>query len=60
MFSFFKAVAADPGFIKNDLSREKQHGCVQELAENNVLDVRHFCLTCLVSCVGEGDICVFF
>ncbi|KAG2230295.1 hypothetical protein INT48_001537 [Thamnidium elegans] len=41
-------LAADPGFIKNDLSREKQHGCVQELAENNVLDVRHFCLTCLI------------
>jgi hypothetical protein len=49
MFSFFKAVAADPGFIKNDLSREKQHRLVEELADENCLDVRHFCLTCLVS-----------
>lgn len=49
MFSFFKAVAADPGFIKKDLSRDKQHMCVEELADANRLDVRHFCLTCLVS-----------
>lgn len=48
MFSFFKAVAADPGFIKNDISREKQHRFVEELADENCLDVRHFCLTCLV------------
>lgn len=48
MFSFFKAVAADPGFIKNDISRQKQHQFVQELADDNLLDVRHFCLTCLI------------
>ncbi|KAI9485347.1 MAG: DHHC palmitoyltransferase-domain-containing protein [Benjaminiella poitrasii] len=48
MFAFFKAVAADPGFIKKDLSREKQHRAVEELADENILDVRHFCLTCLV------------
>ena len=49
MYSFFKAVAADPGFIKHDLSRQRQHQAVEELADDNLLDVRHFCLTCLVS-----------
>lgn len=49
MFAFFKAVSADPGFIKKDLSREKQHRAVEELADENTLDVRHFCLTCLVN-----------
>ncbi|GAN10451.1 palmitoyltransferase akr1 [Mucor ambiguus] len=48
MFAFFKAVAADPGFIKKDLSREKQHRAVEELVDENMLDVRHFCLTCLI------------
>jgi palmitoyltransferase len=48
MFAFFKAVSADPGFIKKDLSREKQHRAVEGLADENILDVRHFCLTCLV------------
>ncbi|KAI8059378.1 ankyrin repeat-containing domain protein [Gilbertella persicaria] len=48
MFAFFKAVAADPGFIKKDLSREKQRLAVEELANENQLDIRHFCLTCLI------------
>jgi nitrate reductase cytochrome c-type subunit len=48
MFAFFKAVAADPGFVKKDLSQEKQSRAVEELANENLLDVRHFCLTCLV------------
>jgi palmitoyltransferase len=39
---------ADPGFIKKDLSREKQRIAVEELANENTLDIRHFCLTCLV------------
>lgn len=48
MFAFFKAVSSDPGFVKNDLSREKQRLAVEELANDNCLDARHFCLTCLV------------
>ncbi|KAG1443978.1 hypothetical protein G6F56_010475 [Rhizopus delemar] len=45
MFAFFKAIAADPGFIKNELSREQQRMAVEELANENSLDIRHFCLT---------------
>ncbi|KAI7897811.1 ankyrin repeat-containing domain protein [Cokeromyces recurvatus] len=48
MFAFFKAVTVDPGFIKKDVSREKQQKAVQELADENRLDIRHFCLTCLI------------
>ncbi|CEJ00496.1 Putative Palmitoyltransferase [Rhizopus microsporus] len=48
MLAFFKAVSSDPGFVKNDLSREKQRLAVEELANDNCLDARHFCLTCLV------------
>ncbi|KAG0740430.1 hypothetical protein G6F57_004835 [Rhizopus arrhizus] len=48
MLAFFKAVSSDPGFIKNDLSREKQRMIVEELANDNCLDIRHFCLTCLI------------
>ncbi|RCI05084.1 palmitoyltransferase akr1, partial [Rhizopus stolonifer] len=48
MFAFFKAVASDPGFIKNNFSRENQRIVVEELANENILDVRHFCLTCLI------------
>ncbi|KAI8350886.1 ankyrin repeat-containing domain protein, partial [Choanephora cucurbitarum] len=48
MFSFFKAMSSDPGFIRKDLSREKQRMAVEELADENMLDIRHFCLTCLI------------
>jgi palmitoyltransferase len=48
MVAFYKAVKADPGFIQSNLSRDRQHQSVQELADENALDVRHFCLTCLV------------
>jgi palmitoyltransferase len=48
MLAFFKAVAIDPGFIKNNISREQQRQAVEELANENKLDARHFCLTCLV------------
>ncbi|KAI9247351.1 ankyrin repeat-containing domain protein [Sporodiniella umbellata] len=48
MFSFFKAIGSDPGFIKKEVSREQQRMAVEELANDNRLDVRHFCLTCLI------------
>ncbi|KAI8975041.1 hypothetical protein BDF20DRAFT_914030 [Mycotypha africana] len=48
MFAFFKAVASDPGFIRKDLSKEKQRQIVEDLANSHILDVRHFCLTCLI------------
>jgi palmitoyltransferase len=48
MLAFFKAVAIDPGFIKNNISREQQRQAVEELANENKLDARHFCSTCLV------------
>ncbi|KAI9322441.1 hypothetical protein BX666DRAFT_1815254, partial [Dichotomocladium elegans] len=47
MYAFFRAVVADPGFINNTISRESQQAAVFDLAEEEKLDVRHFCMTCL-------------
>jgi hypothetical protein len=49
MTSFYKAVFTDPGFINKNLSREEQRAAVIDLAEEEKLDIRHFCFTCLVS-----------
>jgi palmitoyltransferase len=49
MTSFYKAVLADPGFISKNSSREEQRAAVFDLAEEEKLDIRHFCFTCLVS-----------
>ncbi|GAB5588816.1 palmitoyltransferase akr1 [Umbelopsis nana] len=48
MTSFYKAVLADPGFISKNLSREEQRAAVFDLAEEEKLDIRHFCFTCLI------------
>ncbi|KAI8997043.1 hypothetical protein BDB01DRAFT_840561 [Pilobolus umbonatus] len=48
MYAFFKAVSSDPGFINKDLSKEAQRRIIQDLAEKNQLDPRHFCLTCFI------------
>ncbi|ORY96172.1 DHHC palmitoyltransferase-domain-containing protein, partial [Syncephalastrum racemosum] len=47
MYAFFRAIMADPGFIDNKLPREKQRDAVFELAEEQKLDIRHFCVTCM-------------
>lgn len=47
MSAFFRAVMADPGFVNNQLSREAQKEAVFELTEEQKLDVRHFCVTCM-------------
>ncbi|KAI8139066.1 DHHC palmitoyltransferase-domain-containing protein [Fennellomyces sp. T-0311] len=47
MYGFYRAVIADPGFIDNKLPREAQQAAVFELAEEQKLDIRHFCMTCL-------------
>ncbi|CAM0137616.1 palmitoyltransferase akr1 [Umbelopsis sp. WA50703] len=48
MTSFYKAVFTDPGFINKNLSREEQRAAVIDLAEEEKLDIRHFCFTCLI------------
>ena len=47
MTAFYRAVVADPGFVDNKLPREVQQSNVFELAEEQKLDIRHFCMTCL-------------
>lgn len=49
IYNFYHAVMADPGFINNEPTKEEQHQMVMDLADENKLDVRHFCVTCLVS-----------
>lgn len=49
MAAFYRAVLTDPGFISKNLSREEQRAAVFDLAEEQHLDIRHFCFTCLVS-----------
>ncbi|KAI9300564.1 DHHC palmitoyltransferase-domain-containing protein, partial [Cunninghamella echinulata] len=48
IYNFYQAVMADPGFINNEPSKEEQHQMVMDLADENKLDVRHFCVTCLI------------
>ncbi|KAG0163615.1 palmitoyltransferase akr1 [Apophysomyces sp. BC1015] len=48
MYSFYTAVMADPGFVDNKLSKEAQRAAILELAEEHTLDIRHFCVTCLI------------
>ncbi|KAI8384444.1 uncharacterized protein BYT42DRAFT_562562 [Radiomyces spectabilis] len=48
MYAFYRAVMMDPGFVKKDLPRDQQQQSVFELAEANTLDIRHFCVTCLI------------
>ncbi|KAI9490611.1 DHHC palmitoyltransferase-domain-containing protein [Zychaea mexicana] len=47
MTAFYRAVVANPGFVNNKLPREVQQSNVFELAEEQKLDIRHFCMTCL-------------
>ncbi|CAO3620358.1 unnamed protein product [Cunninghamella blakesleeana] len=48
IYNFYHAVMANPGFINNEPSKEEQHQMVMDLADENKLDVRHFCVTCLI------------
>ncbi|KAF7730664.1 palmitoyltransferase akr1 [Apophysomyces ossiformis] len=48
MYSFYTAVMADPGFIDNKLPKEAQRAAILELVEEHTLDIRHFCVTCLI------------
>ncbi|KAI8071555.1 DHHC palmitoyltransferase-domain-containing protein [Gongronella butleri] len=48
MYHFYMAVMADPGFINNKPSRSEQQQTVWQLAEEHVMDIRHFCITCLI------------
>lgn len=52
MYHFYQAVMADPGFVNNEPSKEQQRQDVMGLADAHALDVRHFCVTCLVSDKG--------
>lgn len=47
MTAFYRAVFADPGFVNNQQPRDVQQKAVFDLCEENKLDIRHFCLTCL-------------
>lgn len=49
MYHFYQAVMADPGFVNNEPTKEQQRQDVMGLADAHALDVRHFCVTCLVS-----------
>ncbi|KAI8080050.1 ankyrin repeat-containing domain protein [Halteromyces radiatus] len=48
MYNFYQAVMADPGFVNNTPNREQQRQDVMELADAHCLDIRHFCVTCLI------------
>ncbi|KAG9290695.1 hypothetical protein G9A89_011658 [Geosiphon pyriformis] len=48
MYSFYKAVLADPGFVPKLSSQEEQKKLVIDLSNKGMLDQRHFCITCLI------------
>ncbi|ORZ11159.1 DHHC palmitoyltransferase-domain-containing protein [Absidia repens] len=48
MYHFYQAVMADPGFVNNEPTKEQQRQDVMELADAQCLDLRHFCVTCLI------------
>ncbi|CAO3630657.1 unnamed protein product [Cunninghamella blakesleeana] len=47
MSTFYKAVLIDPGFLNNHLSFDEQREIIVDLAEEQKLDQRHFCITCM-------------
>ncbi|RUS14918.1 hypothetical protein BC937DRAFT_93160 [Endogone sp. FLAS-F59071] len=48
MYSFYRAVLANPGFVPKLDSRDEQKRLVLELADEGNLDSRHFCFTCVL------------
>ncbi|KAL0077929.1 DHHC palmitoyltransferase-domain-containing protein [Phycomyces blakesleeanus] len=48
LYFFFKAIRADPGFLKKDLPIQITKEAVLELAEDQNLDIRHFCFSCMI------------
>ncbi|KAL1920636.1 uncharacterized protein VTP21DRAFT_1013 [Calcarisporiella thermophila] len=47
MYSFYKSVMVDPGFVPKLSDWESQKAAVMELMDKGMLDARYFCFTCL-------------
>ncbi|KAF9117062.1 palmitoyltransferase akr1 [Mortierella sp. AM989] len=47
LYFFYGAVMADPGWTKVNNSIESQRETVIQMADRGLLDVRHFCVTCV-------------
>ncbi|KAJ3227162.1 Palmitoyltransferase zdhhc13 [Clydaea vesicula] len=48
IYSFYKSVVLNPGYLKLNLSQTEKQAVIIRLAENGNLDARHYCLTCEV------------
>ncbi|OZJ04207.1 hypothetical protein BZG36_02971 [Bifiguratus adelaidae] len=48
MTCFYRAVMVDPGFCTKLINREEQKAVVLDLADEDKLDNRHFCTTCVI------------
>ncbi|KAF8977401.1 palmitoyltransferase akr1 [Entomortierella lignicola] len=47
MYFFYGAVMADPGWTKPNTSIESQRNTVVQMADRGLLDIRHFCVSCV-------------
>jgi len=59
LYFFYGAVMADPGWIKNNTSIEAQKASVLQMADRGLLDVRHFCTSCVTQRPLRSKHCKF-
>ncbi|GJJ78834.1 palmitoyltransferase ZDHHC13/17 [Entomortierella parvispora] len=59
LYFFYGAVMADPGWIKSNTSIEEQKASVLQMADRGLLDVRHFCASCVTQRPLRSKHCKF-
>lgn len=59
LYFFYNAVMADPGWTKRNTTVESQREAVVQMADRNLLDVKHFCVTCVAQRPMRSKHCKF-
>ncbi|KAF9900214.1 palmitoyltransferase akr1 [Linnemannia zychae] len=59
LYFFYGAVMADPGWTKRNTTIESQRAAVSQMADRNLLDVKHFCVTCVAQRPMRSKHCKF-
>lgn len=59
LYFFYNAVMADPGWTKRNTTIEAQRESVVQMADRNLLDVKHFCVTCIAQRPIRSKHCKF-
>ncbi|KAF9136793.1 palmitoyltransferase akr1 [Mortierella sp. GBA39] len=59
LYFFYNAVMANPGWTKRNTTVESQREAVVQMADRNLLDVKHFCVTCVAQRPMRSKHCKF-